>query len=151
MKKAVAGFVWGVILMAAGPESAPAAPNCPPQQAKVVRIGLQSWRVQVAYTDAEREKGLAGQPDLPPGTAMWFVFPEPGIYGFWMRGMAFPLDLAWITPQGRLLGVETLAPCGDAPCPIHYPPEPVGFVLEARADTVPEQDDVPVTWHCGPD
>ncbi|MCP5279311.1 MAG: DUF192 domain-containing protein [Thiobacillus sp.] len=147
----MAGFVWGVILLATGPELALAAPPCPPQQAREVRIGHQAWRVEVAHTEQEREQGLAGRTGIAPGRAMWFVFPEPGIYGFWMKGMAFALDLAWITPQGRMLGVESLLPCKTEPCPIHYPPEPVAFVLEAAAGSVPAVQDAPASWHCEPD
>jgi uncharacterized membrane protein (UPF0127 family) len=152
MKKAVIRMVGGVILLAAGPAPALATPPCPPQQAREVRIGHQTWRVEVAQTEAERERGLAGRTGLPPGGAMWFVFPAPGRYGFWMKGMAFALDLAWISPQGRLLGVETLPPCPAAgPCPVHYPPQPVAFVLETAAGSGPELEDGPVTWQCEAD
>ena len=27
---------------------------------------------------------------------MLFVFDTPGLYGFWMKGMRFPLDILWI-------------------------------------------------------
>ena len=148
MNKAVVGIVWGVILMATGVEPAPASPPCPPQQAREVRIGHQSWQVEVAYTPAERERGLAGRQRLSPGTAMWFVLPEPGFPGFWMQGMAFALDLAWVSPQGRLIAVETLPPCGPDGCPIHFPPEPVAFVLEAEAGSVPDVEGEQVDWLC---
>jgi uncharacterized membrane protein (UPF0127 family) len=148
MEKAVAGIVWGVILLAAGLEQAPAASPCPPRLAGEVRVGHQAWRVEVAFTEQERARGLAGRPGIAPGTAMWFVLPEAGIHGFWMKGMAFAVDLAWVTPQGRLLGVETLSPCRAGPCPVHYPPEAVGFVLEAAAGSVPDLEDAQVTWRC---
>lgn len=151
MKKTVAGFVWGIILLAAGLEQTPASPPCPPQLAGEVRIGHRIWRVDVAHTMDERERGLSGRQRIAPGTAMWFVLPEPGIHGFWMKDMAFPIDLVWITPQGRVAGVETFPPCGPGACPIHYPPEPVGFVLEAVANTVPDTEGEQVVWQCGPD
>ena len=148
MRKTVVGMAWGVILMAAGAEPALASPPCPPQLAKEVRIGHQSWQVEVAYALEERQRGLGGRPRLPEGSARWFVLPAPGFYGFWMQGMAFPVDLVWITPQGRVAGVETLTPCGPEACPIHYPPEPVGFVLETVANTVPETEGEQISWQC---
>lgn len=151
MRKTVVGIAWGVILMAAGAEPAPASPPCPPQLAKKVHIGHQSWRVDVAFTPEERERGLSGRHPLSPETGMWFVLPSPGYYGFWMQGMAYALDLAWITPEGRLAGVETLPPCGPDACPIHYPPEPVSFVLEAGAGSVPDTEGEQVRWLCEPD
>jgi len=116
-----------------------------------VRIGHQSWRVEVAFTPEERERGLSGRPQLQPGSAMWFVLPAPGFHGFWMKDMAFAVDLAWITSQGQVAGVETLPPCGPEPCPIHYPPEPVGFVLEAVAGSVPDTEGERAQWQCAPD
>lgn len=151
MNKTVAGFVWGVILLAAGQEQAPASPPCPPQLAKSVHVGHHTWQVDVAYTMAERERGLSGRQRIAPGTAMWFVLPGPGMHGFWMKDMAFPIDLLWITPQGRVAGVETLPPCGPEGCPIHYPPETVGFVLETLAHTAPDTEGEQATWRCGPD
>lgn len=151
MRKNLLGLVWGVILMATGPEPAPASPPCLPQQAKAVRIGHQSWRVEVAFSSRERARGLSGRSHLPPGTAMWFVLPVPGFHGFWMQGMAVPVDLAWVTPQGRVAGVETLMPCGPEPCPIRYPPEPVGFVLETHVGGLSNLKGEPVHWRCETD
>lgn len=151
MKKAVAGFVWGVILLAAGQEQVQASSPCPPQLARGVRIGHHVWRVEVAYTPAQRERGLSGRQRIAPGTAMWFVLPGPGMHGFWMKDMSFPIDLIWVTPQGRVAGVETLPPCGPVGCPIHYPPEPVGFVLETPAHSAPDMEGERVSWRCEAD
>lgn len=124
---------------------------CPPEQAREVRIGHQAWRVEVAHSPAQRQRGLSGRKQLPPETAMWFVLPGPGHHGFWMKDMAFAIDLAWVTPQGRVAGVETLAPCRQEPCRVHYPPEPVGFVLEAGAGAIRASAGGQARWLCEPE
>src|SRR5438094_9545272 len=52
--------------------------------------------VEVARTDAEREKGLGGHAPLGQYDGMLFIFDQPAPYAFWMKGMTFPLDMLWI-------------------------------------------------------
>ncbi|MEW6676711.1 MAG: DUF192 domain-containing protein [Pseudomonadota bacterium] len=122
---------------------------CLAEDARQVRIGPMQWQVEVAHTLAARTRGLSGRTALPPGTAMWFVFPGPETPGFWMKDMAFPIDLAWVNAQGRVVGVERMAPCEPWSCPIHYPPEPVAYVLETAAGEIPE-DAERAHWFCVP-
>lgn len=112
-------------------------------------IGTRTWLVEVAATPEDRSQGLAGRTSLAPDQAMWFVLPEPGIHGFWMQDMNFAIDLAWVTPQGRIAEVETLVPCTQTPCPVFFPPEPALFVLETRAGEIPAEADR-LTWSCQP-
>lgn len=126
-----------------------ATPSCPPWEARTVTIGPRTWQVEVAASPESRSRGLAGRASLAPSHALWFVMPEPGSHGFWMQGMRFPIDLVWVTPQGRVAGVETLVPCTRTPCPVTYPPEPVAFVLETRAGEVPEGAER-LRWSCRP-
>jgi uncharacterized membrane protein (UPF0127 family) len=104
----------------------------------------------VAATPAERARGLSGRNALPPGEGMWFVLPSADFHGFWMHAMAFPIDLVWVTPQAQAIAVDTLAPCGTGPCPVRFPPQPVGYVLETGAGTVSLPEPLPVRWRCAP-
>jgi len=108
----------------------------------------------VADTDAKRVQGLSGRPRLAPDAGMLFLLPAPGFYGFWMKDMAFPIDLAWITPQGQVSAIETLEPCTLDTCSIHFPTEPVAYVLEVLAGTLPGMEDQEpppqVSWSCDP-
>lgn len=150
MRKRAIGVCWGAILLGLGADACLAQAGCPPQQAQTVRIAQQSWQVSVAWTEAERMRGLSGRDRLPAGTGMWFVLPEPGLHGFWMRDMAFPIDLVWITPRQRVAASVTLPPCGDGPCTVHYPDEAVGFVLEVNAGQFTGRAGDPVDWRCAP-
>lgn len=128
--------------------SAPAPASCPAEQASVVQIGAQRFAVEVAATPATRERGLSGHERLAPDNGMWFVLPEPGKTGFWMRGMRFPIDLIWIGPNLRVVGAATLPVCRDDPCPITYPAAPAAYVLEIGAGRFAGQAGEKVGWRC---
>lgn len=128
--------------------SALAQTPCPAGQARVVQIGAQRFLVEVAATPATRERGLSGHERLAPDNGMWFVLPEAGKDGFWMRGMRFPIDLIWVSPNQRVVGAATLPVCRNAPCPITYPPAPAAYVLEIGAGRFAGQAGDKVAWHC---
>lgn len=60
---------------------------------------------EVVSTDEKMQKGLGGRKDMCEYCAMLFVFKEPGRYGFWMKGMNFPIDIIWIR-KGRVVHIE---------------------------------------------
>ena len=61
-----------------------------------LKVGQAEVRVEVAVTAEQKSRGLAGRENLAEGEGMMFVFDQPGQYGFWMKGMKFPLDFVWI-------------------------------------------------------
>ncbi|MBP6858226.1 MAG: DUF192 domain-containing protein [Candidatus Pacebacteria bacterium] len=84
----------------------------------------------VARTPSTRERGLSGTLSLDSDEGMLFIFPQPGVYAFWMKDMNFAIDIVWIDSDRRVIGVtrnvlpetypETFGPTGK-----------VQFVLEA--------------------
>ena len=124
--------------------------SCPADQASSVRIGAQRFQVTVAATPATRERGLSGQAGLARHAGMWFVLPEVGQPGFWMRDMRFSIDLIWVSPASRVAGAVTLQPCHELSCPVSYPPAPVAYVLEVAAGRFAGRPGDAVTWECRP-
>lgn len=61
---------------------------------------------EVATTKASRELGLSGRSKMSDTQGLLFVFEEPGKYGFWMKDMAFPLDIIWINDDGVVVSIE---------------------------------------------
>lgn len=61
-----------------------------------LQIGNAQVAVEVRDTEAGRSQGLSGREKLAEDEGMLFVFDQPGIYGFWMKEMKFPLDFIWI-------------------------------------------------------
>jgi uncharacterized membrane protein (UPF0127 family) len=125
-----------------------AAETCAYGQQKQITIGQQRFDVSVAETEAQRQRGLSGRRELTAGSGMWFVFAEPGLYGFWMQDMNFPIDLIWIGANRQVLGAVTLQPCQSQPCTTTQPPAPVSHVLEINAGEFAGKVGDPVTWRC---
>jgi hypothetical protein len=121
---------------------------CPATRAHDIRIGAQHFVVEVAASPAERNRGLSGHRPLARRAGMWFVFPEVGMPGFWMRGMRFPIDLVWVSPERRVVGAETLPLCRKEPCPISYAQEPVAYVLELAVGQFAGKVGDAVEWGC---
>jgi len=122
--------------------------GCTPDQAKQIQIGSQTFTVEVAASPSERERGLSGRALLKPGTGLWFVFPAPDRYGFWMRDMRFPIDLIWVGPDLKVTGAISLQPCADKFCPIHSAPSRVAYVLEVNAGEFAGKTGDSVSWRC---
>lgn len=61
-----------------------------------VTIRNQHFTVEVADTDAKRIQGLSGRDGLKDSDGMLFVFDQPNMLTFWMKGMKFPIDIIFI-------------------------------------------------------
>lgn len=95
---------------------------------------LSSLRLEIADTDATRTRGLSGRPSLDERAGMLFVFPERGVYPFWMKEMRFPIDIVWIDGD-TVVDVVTLPPPeeGRNVPPSHIPLVKADLVLEVNA------------------
>lgn len=120
-----------------GPGAAsPSAAGTATAETAMVRVGAQPpLRVEVARTETERERGLSGRAGLAPETGMIFVYDEPTTAEFWMRGVSFPLSLAWVR-GGRVIGSVEMTPCPEGgDCRRYEPPAAFDVAIEARAGT----------------
>ncbi len=123
---------------------------CPVAEATHVRVGNQRFRVEVASSEALRERGLSGRASLPLDAGMWFVLPSADQHGFWMKDMNFAIDLIWVRADREVIKVEHLPPCGDFYCPTHFPPEPAAYVLEVNAGRFTGKPGDRADWLCAP-
>ena len=82
--------------------------------------------VEVADTADERAVGLMGRAEVPPGTGMVFVYPEPVSNQFWMGNVEVPLSIAWVLDD-TVVGLAEMQPCpaADETCPRYSPGDPV--------------------------
>lgn len=101
-----------------------------------IKINNQLIVAEVVNKAKDREQGLSGRTEIGINEGMLFLFESPGIYGFWMKGMKFPIDIIWINGD-KIVGVEkNVAPepgVGDERLKIYYPAEPANKVLELKA------------------
>ena len=95
-----------------------------------IRIGDREWRAEIADTDVSRAKGLSDRDTLCAECAMLFRFDAEGTYGFWMKGMRFPIDIAWIR-KGVIVHIERHVPADFEG--IMTPSTPADTVLETNA------------------
>ena len=94
----------------------------------------------VATTEGQRETGLMNR-RITNSTTMLFVFPQSGIYSFWMYDTNSSLDIIWISASGGAGKVVYLVP--GAPscflpvgCPSYTPTAAANYVIEAAAGFV---------------
>lgn len=100
-------------------------------------IGNIVFKVEVASNYIDRAIGLSGRSNLPPDSGMLFVFENRGEYGFWMKGMKFPLDIVWIDGDEIKGFTENIPPPKNfSNLTIYYPPQPIDKVLEINAGSV---------------
>ena len=98
----------------------------------MARVGDRSFLVEVADTPVLRERGLGSREQISPSQGMLFLFPDigPDRHAFWMKGMRFPLDIAWIR-DGQIVHIERNIPVGSED--IFRPPVIAESVLEVNA------------------
>ena len=77
----------------------------------------QTFRLWIADSEPERQNGLMHVTKeqtaaLPDGTqrGMIFIFQYDQQLSFWMKNTIIPLDIAYLTREGEVAGVYTMAP-----------------------------------------
>jgi uncharacterized protein len=65
-----------------------------------------SLTVELAYTEAQRERGLMSREHLADDAGMLFVFAANTDIGFWMKDTLIPLDIAYLDAIGHVLEIK---------------------------------------------
>ncbi|HZC83473.1 MAG TPA: DUF192 domain-containing protein [Rubrobacter sp.] len=104
--------------------------------------------VEIAATDAERERGLMGRTALAEDAGMLFVFDQEQQLSFWMKDTLIPLSIAYIDGGGRIVDIQDMQPLDETP---HPSAEPARYALEvnqgffaARGIQVGDRAELPV-------
>ncbi len=80
-----------------------------------IKVDTASLWVEIADRPDTRQMGLMFRQSLPQDEGMLFVFEEPQILVFWMRNTFIPLDIAFISPEGVILNIESMRPLDEGP------------------------------------
>lgn len=71
--------------------------------------GVRRFRVEVARTSIEQQKGLMFRTSLPKDGGMIFPFDTPRPASFWMKNTPLPLDLLFIRTDGTIARIAANA------------------------------------------
>ena len=95
--------------------------------------------VQIADTDAKRNRGLMFEEQIPHDQGMMFIYEESGNYSFWMHNVKFALDIIWFDDKGNVVHIkQNIPPCTTEPerCTVYDPGAEALYVFEATAGFV---------------
>ena len=91
-----------------------------PTQLDMVTVRIEagkkthSYRAEVARTPEQQAQGLMHRKAMARDAGMIFLFPEPRMASFWMANTYLPLDIIFISPQGRVVNVGEGVPLSTA-------------------------------------
>jgi uncharacterized protein len=118
---------------------------------RTINGAKHDFRVEVARTEAQQERGLMYRTELSPDGGMLFAFDAPKPRSFWMKNTVLPLDMLFIREDGSVakLAEQTIPQSLD---PVVCT-EPVIAVLEiagGRAASLGIAEGDHVGWSGGP-
>jgi uncharacterized protein len=94
------------------------------------RQGKHRFKVEVAATPADQQKGMMFRTAMAPDEGMIFPNAVPQVRSFWMRNTVIPLDIIYIGPDRRVLNIVRGEPYDETSLPSAGP---VINVLEINA------------------
>jgi uncharacterized membrane protein (UPF0127 family) len=78
------------------------------------KSGVHIFSVEIANTDAERERGLMYRKQMAADHGMLFDFQRDQPVSFWMHNTYIPLDMVFIASDGRIVRIaENAKPMSD--------------------------------------
>lgn len=81
-----------------------------PVERITITIGSEDFRVEIARTPEQRQKGLMLRKKLKAGEGMLFVYTADQYLSFWMKDTHIPLSIAFLAKDGEILQIENLKP-----------------------------------------
>ncbi len=94
---------------------------------QVILVQSIPMTVDVADNSIKIKKGLMFKEKID-GDGMIFVFEESDYHSFWMKNMNFPIDIAFVDEQLKIVEIKEMHP-GEV---IHTPNVPIKYAIEAE-------------------
>lgn len=96
---------------------------------RTIVLAGETLYVDIADTEALRERGLGGREMLASDEGMLFIFEQDGPHAFWMKGMRVSIDIVWISSSGIVVDIrESVAP--ESYPTVFVPRQPARYVVE---------------------
>ena len=99
------------------------------------RNGVHHFKVDVAATVEQQEKGLMFVKSLAGDRGMIFPYDPPQEVAFWMKNTLIPLDIVYIRKDGTIVRITKAEAMDLTPLPSG---EPIAAVLEIRSGRAAE-------------
>ena len=95
--------------------------------------GPRHFTVEVATTDAQRQRGLMFRQDMAPDAGMLFLYPSEREITMWMENTVLPLDMIFFAADGRIIRIaERTVPFSTT---VIYSEGPARGVVEVNGGT----------------
>jgi uncharacterized membrane protein (UPF0127 family) len=133
--RAVRAARWALLLLLLGTVSACSAGD--DHLVFHTAKGDFGFTIEIADTEASRERGLMYRTTLAPDAGMLFDFHAEGVRNFWMQNTLIPLDMIFVAEDGTVKTIHVNARPMDTTAISSN--VPVRFVLEiagGRADEI---------------
>jgi uncharacterized membrane protein (UPF0127 family) len=88
--------------------------------------------VEIAETEAARQRGLMDRTSLARDSGMAFLFGSPVQVGFYMKDTLIPLSIAFWDQNLRIVTILDMRPCRADPCPDYFAQRPFVGAVEAN-------------------
>ena len=76
---------------------------------KVFQVCERQFKLEVARTEADRNKGFMFRKNIPADEGMIFVFDTAEDQTFWMKNVPVALDILFFDAKGKIINSETMA------------------------------------------
>lgn len=99
-------------------------------------------KVELAITDKQRKTGLMFRQALALDRGMLFKFESTETQNVWMRNVFFPIDVVFISRQGKVVALlKHLPPClQQDTCPIYRSGVEAKYMLEINAGLIEQHN-----------
>jgi uncharacterized membrane protein (UPF0127 family) len=97
-----------------------------------MKIGDKTFTLEVADSDATRQKGLMRRDSMPKDHGMIFVFAREAPLGFWMLNTRFPLDIVYLDSKGKIVSIKQMKPYDRTTVPSDGPAQ---YAIELKHGT----------------
>ena len=108
--------------------------------------GTHRFRVEVAATPAQQQKGLMFRTAMGPNEGMIFPNSPPQVRSFWMKNTVIPLDIIYIGPDRRVLNIVRGEPYSNVSLPSAGPVINVLELVAGRSEQLGIKPGDAVAW-----
>jgi len=137
LRRPLAAVLSLAVMIAAGCESAPTAPDPDPDPTPATTMAVAfpggTLNAEIAATRSKRDTGLMNRASIAPDSGMIFVWPADQsnlAVAFFMRDTHFDLSIAFLDADRRVLNIEDMTRDTET---LHFAVAPFRYAVEAPA------------------